>query len=807
MAPRGKSDAIDGGYAARPHIDIGLAARLSELQAESEHPDLAAARGLDLAVQALGADGGALFTFDNEGLALRALDTGAEFRPGAPALSAGEGLAGAAAAKKKAIVSNNLSEESEHRVLAEIGEDRFASALAAPVFVGDAVAGAAVLYSAAPRRFSSLEADLLVFILHFVGAAIRSAERIEEVVGDYRRVAVINRIDRLLDATLSLDELLDSVSRVCAEHLSVRGCIVRIFPNGHDLPPVVSASGISVDAVEGFLAGLPPFRDDHSDASILFEADPPAPFRYVLRSPLAAEGRSIGTIDLFDRLSPFSPAPAPFDAGDPEFVAETAEHIAFAVEKALLLEEAKKLVRENELRLREVSLLFEITNTLRSSLDLEEMLYGVLTCVTIGQGLGFNRAFLFLVDEDKRALEGRMGVGPLRPADAKNYWDIVDPQAVSFSEAVREYVKFNMSIGFEVDRIVKRAVIPIESDSGILARTIVEKTAMRGESYEPPENSAEREFFKTVGLESFVAAPLNVKGRVVGAVLVDNLVTREPITEEDITFLTLFANQAASAIEIARAYKDLEISNKQLTDTRDMLVRIRTLATLGEFSAGIAHELRNPLVSIGGFARRLIRSLPPDSEAHESARIIATEVEGLEQILGQILEFVAGAQPVMKSVDVNEIIEHVLNLFREVIEKSRIEVVKELDERVRTVTADDVQLRQLFINLIKNAIEAMSAGGVLRVRTTLMEDQDSGVGFEIGDTGHGIDPEDMEKIFNPFFTRKEKGIGLGLSMCSRIVEGNHGGRIFIDSKRERGTSVLVWLPASTLPGGGEGEEE
>ncbi|MFH1537711.1 MAG: ATP-binding protein, partial [bacterium] len=357
--------------------------------------------------------------------------------------------------------------------------------------------------------------------------------------------------------------------------------------------------------------------------------------------------------------------------------------------------------------------------------------------------------------------------------------------------------------GFEVDGLVKEVSVDVQKDSGVLARTVREKKSYLEEKYAAPGNSSEREFFKALGLSSFAVVPLVARDRVVGAIMVDNLATREAITRDDLTFLMLFANQAASAIEMARAYKYLEMTNRELTDARDLLVRHKTLATLGEFSAGVAHELRNPLVSIGGFARRLIRSLPPDSDARNYARIISTEVEGLEQILSQILDFVAGVKPRKKKVDMNVLLEHVLQLFRKNIESAGIRVETELDEAARYLVVDEVQMRQLFINLVKNAVEAMPEGGKLNVRSACIGNEDAGVGFEVSDTGHGIAPEDMEKVFTPFFTRKDKGMGLGLSISSRIVEGNHGGRMFLDSKRGQGTSVLVWLPLSTLPENGE----
>lgn len=659
----------------------------------------------------------------------------------------------------------------------------------------------------APHEKTPFAAAIELGIEHMTSGDVSNDRESDDIVRGYRQMTVLNRIDHILDSTPSLDELLETISKVCAEHLSVRGCVLRYVDPETGKLLVGGSCGVAPGVLEEteserVVRGGGPSA--FSTGGVRGAEDSGGPgFDHALVAPLTTGGEIVGTLEVFDRLSPFHADPLPFDESEVEFVTTVGTHIAHAIGNARLLRDAEKLAFENELRLRELSLLFEITTILRSSLDLEEMLYMILTCVTIGQGLGFNRALLFLVDEEREFLLGKMGVGPLHPEEAEDYWDMVDTAGASLAEMVREYGKFNMRAGFEVDRLVKEVAIHVPNDPGVLARTVREKKSFREEDYAAPGGSAERAFFEALALSSFAAVPLVARDTVVGAIVVDNLVTREFITDENLTFLMLFANQAASAIEMARAYKDLEMSHKQLTDARDMLVRNRTLATLGEFSAGIAHELRNPLVSIGGFARRLIRALPADSDARNYARIVSTEVEGLEQILGQILEFVAGAKPQKSKVDMNILVEHVLQLFREDIEKASLKVDTGLDEAARYLVVDEVQMRQLFINLVKNAVEAMPEGGELKIRSAFMEDEDVGVGFEVGDTGHGIEPEDMEKVFTPFFTRKDKGIGLGLSMCSRIVEGNHGGRMFIDSKKGRGTSVLVWFPPSALPAGEE----
>jgi two-component system, NtrC family, sensor histidine kinase HydH len=366
-----------------------------------------------------------------------------------------------------------------------------------------------------------------------------------------------------------------------------------------------------------------------------------------------------------------------------------------------------------------------------------------------------------------------------------------------------EYGQLNKNAGFEIDTMIKSSFIPVKLEKGVLARTVLERKSHNVTNYKSPEGS-EESLLASVGFTTFATVPLIAKHDVIGVMVVDNLVNRAPITTEQVEFLQLFANHAATAIEMGRLHENLEKTNKRLLDAQDMLVRTKTLATLGEFSAGIAHELRNPLVSIGGFARRLTRIFEGETKEARYARIIATEVESMEKILKQILDFAGGAKPERRKVDIIHVIEHVLVLLGASIKDNNITVETDYDERTRYLVVDEVQMRQLFINLIKNAIEAIGEkGGMLRIRSVTMEGSEGGVGFAVEDTGPGIPPEDLEHVFDPFFTKKSTGVGLGLSMCSRVVESSHGGRIFIDSKLGQGTSVMVWFPPEVLKGAEE----
>jgi signal transduction histidine kinase len=210
-------------------------------------------------------------------------------------------------------------------------------------------------------------------------------------------------------------------------------------------------------------------------------------------------------------------------------------------------------------------------------------------------------------------------------------------------------------------------------------------------------------------------------------------------------------------------------------------------------AAGMAHEIRNPLVSIGGFVRRLNRRFQDDSQVQTYFQVIINEVERLEKTLNEILDFSQDTRGRFQEADLNRIVEGALELIRRELEASQVTVQKELTP-VPKVYCDERQIRHVFYNLLLNALQAMPQGGVLTIRTTSPADPDQPwVVCEIRDTGGGIPPELLHNIFNPFFTTKASGSGLGLSIVHKIIT-RHYGEVDIDNRPGEGVSFFIKLP-------------
>jgi signal transduction histidine kinase len=224
------------------------------------------------------------------------------------------------------------------------------------------------------------------------------------------------------------------------------------------------------------------------------------------------------------------------------------------------------------------------------------------------------------------------------------------------------------------------------------------------------------------------------------------------------------------------------------------------LAALGQMAAGLAHEIRNPLGSIKGAAQYLrpVEGQTADASTREFLDIIVEEVDRLNKIVSQFLDYARPYRGEQSPLDVNDVVRKTINLFEKERTGSRVEIVMNLLDGLPPVRADAQQLRQVFLNLTINAFDAMTQGGRLQISTSLRRSTRRGAAaafleVRFRDDGVGIPPADLRNLFIPFFTTKEKGTGLGLPISQRIIE-NHGGTVEVRSQPGSGSTFTVLLP-------------
>lgn len=238
---------------------------------------------------------------------------------------------------------------------------------------------------------------------------------------------------------------------------------------------------------------------------------------------------------------------------------------------------------------------------------------------------------------------------------------------------------------------------------------------------------------------------------------------------------------------------------RDMTETKEMedrLLQSERLAAVGNTVTHIAHEIKNPLLIIGGFARQLLKATELDDKARQKLAIIAEEVARLEGMVAEMRDFVRPPAPQKTPGQVERLVGQVLEFFQDNFQEHHIRLQRFDDGPLPPVSFDPKQIRQVLINLFKNAVEAMPRGGELTVTTRV---RGSNVEVSVADTGEGMAPEVAANIFQPYFTTKEKGTGLGLAICNFIVKEQHGGQILVESTPGRGSTFTVQLPLSEAP--------
>jgi PAS domain S-box-containing protein len=225
------------------------------------------------------------------------------------------------------------------------------------------------------------------------------------------------------------------------------------------------------------------------------------------------------------------------------------------------------------------------------------------------------------------------------------------------------------------------------------------------------------------------------------------------------------------------------------------LVHSERLAAIGNTVSHIAHEIKNPLLIIGGFARQLLKTPALDPKDQKKLTIIAEEVSRLEAMVGEMRDFVRLPPPQKSFGQLDLLLEEILLLFETAFKEQNIRVRRVDREPLPRLHFDPQQLHRVLMNLFKNALEAMPQGGELTIATRVENNQ---VEVSISDTGEGMPPEVRANIFQPYFTTKEKGTGLGLAICKNIVE-EHGGCMLVDSQPGKGSTFTIQIPLEETP--------
>ncbi len=655
------------------------------------------------------------------------------------------------------------------------------------------------------RKFSGKETDLLLLIAKEIEGTIRNGclhQRAEETISE---LTALHEMGKAVTSTLKLEELFELITATGLKTLKAKSGVLRVLDRR------TGELGVRCG-----LGERPRNPLDEKIAKRVFHTQTPLllhhfgeekPSLSILCAPFLSKGKSFGTLTFCDKEAD----PPKFTERDFQLLLAMANQISCAIENALAHDETSKVARRHEKRVKQLSTLWELNKALLTSVNFERIVQMTLTAITIGEGLGFNRAMLFMVDEKEQVLEGTLAVGPDSAEEAGRIWPTLSQKKEPLLDLITRLPSQGNSL---LNSIVKGLRIPLEQEQCILSRTVLE-----GRPFNIQLPQSEEAWLQTrcergchLGSEvgcyvsehlsrdprvySFATMPLWGKGKVIGVILVDNLYNRNPITDEDIQYLSMFTHQAGMAIENVLLYRNLEEIHRELKETQSLLVHREKMAALGELCNSVAHEIKNPLVSVGGFARRLYRAIQDEAPEKRYAQSIMIEVGRLERILDDLYNYTRNGSMVYQECDLKNILEDTLSMVSEKFDDEGMVIVKEFAEDLPKIDGDYHQLKQAFFNMIGNSYQAMDGKGTLSIRIhPISKNGSSFIRVEVEDTGKGIDPENLHNIFNPFYSTKDGRLGLGLPIVHKIII-SHQGQIEVDNHPGESVTFIVTLPTT-----------
>ena len=471
--------------------------------------------------------------------------------------------------------------------------------------------------------------------------------------------------------------------------------------------------------------------------------------------------------------------------------------------RILLIHDASELAARDALRaarLAKLNLLNQVSEALYGAqLSLPQVLESVLIAMTAGQGLRFNRAFLLLVDERTRCLRGEIAIGPSSREEAERIWSDLADQPTDLYEMMTSYDLSLRETDVAVNNIVRQLSVSLDEEKHVLIRALHGRRTVR--VTEEDDGPGTADVRRWLGVGRFAVAPLATRRGAIGVLIADNAISGLEITEMDLEFLQLFANQSANAIEssrlteeLARKVLDLRKAQQKQKEDQQTLLRMERLSVMGETSAIVAHELRNPLVAIGGFARALLRSLEEDDANRQYAQIISEEVARLERIIHDLLDFIRPQKMMRRTVAPDTIVQEVARKLQPTLDHGSVQLHLDLRAGPAEVHCHPGEIQQVLQNLVLNAVQAQPDGGRIRLASRSLE---GGVLIQVADDGPGLARDVADKMFSPFFTTKSAGSGLGLTICAQIIKA-HGGVLRGENLADGGASFSFILPRPKL---------
>ncbi len=692
--------------------------------------------------------------------------------------------------------------------------DPFAKCLVAtPLGDDKTVYGALVLLGREPQELAPGQTLLLEAVANELAIAIKNSQLATDTRKRMSVLNVLSDLGRTLSSTIDVEKVMTMIPQIATGIFLADGCTLNIldesgqtlvmssqyglippaynferYRSSKSLPAGVAAALLRKTSFSGYL------KDDPG-ALELSEAEMN---NTIISSPLIFQGHHQGSISLFNKLGGRSAqtavAPQLFGRDDLELLFSMNNMISGVLENAITFREVESLARSNEKMVSYLSTLYDISSAMMTTVRYDELVWIITRALTDRRGLKFDQVLILLLHQDAER-------GPSLKSSAfwthENRADYFAGES-SLVDLLKNPSKAEAALMLERGEDMGLNIPVFPKSPGVLSRVVLEKKPMLGFRIFDAESDID---LKDFGLKAYAAVPMVAKNREVGVIAVDRSISGEPLTTDSLRDLTMLANQAGLAIENARLYDDLEKANQTLTQVRVRLIEAEKVAAQGEMGAHLAHEVRNPLVSIGGFTQRLLKKMKNDDPLKKYAEVIWEEVERVNKVLNNVLDFSRNEEGRVREFSLEALLEETLASLRHELQRNKVYVEKTPAGKLPLVRADDRQIMHIILNIIYNATQAMGPGGG-KIYTRLYETRENDqpyVACEITDTGPGIPDDMLEKIFSPFFTSKSDGTGLGLSIVKKIIDRYNG---FIEVKNHparienSGASFTFMFPAA-----------
>lgn len=513
--------------------------------------------------------------------------------------------------------------------------------------------------------------------------------------------------------------------------------------------------------------------------------------------PLISRGVMLGTLEFFLDRNPKIQNLLPLEKPDIELLEILAVHMAATLERTRTQSQLNAANQASLLRTRQLTISHRMKNALLAADSPEKIIR--LTLGALVSNEGFSCSPAIYLDYQEKA----------------GFWHTPfyasTPQSFSSTDSSRSVVDDSTTLTTLTDHLLKASLeIPTAIATEISKLKFADlETAPSHFKQALNENKPTIITARFVTIlhpalatlipgSDIIVIPIPGKDHLKGVILAN----ADRIKEQDLSYINLFTDAATLALDNTELYQLLQNSLATLNSAQNRLTQNEKLVALGEMATSITHEIKNPLVSIGGFARRLHKKIPDGTREKSYSLVITKEIERLEEIVNNVLSFSRPTRNIFSPHNINQLIKETTELFSRELKKLEIELKLLLTPEMPPVECDGNQIKQVLINLINNSIHAITDSEaelqehLVIVRSTPfcnLDKHDERVQIEIEDSGSGIQEQVIHDIFNPFFTTKHDGTGLGLPICHRIIL-NHQGEIRINNQVGRGVKVAISLP-------------